>query len=266
VTGHGPDGPVLLVGCGRLGSAIVEGWLEFGPIDPRQLMILTPSAKPVCEFAARKGSLVNPSIERLCCARVVVLAVKPALWRQAVRDLPSFGAGTVIISVMAGVPAKAIEDVMQLPVARAMPTTAVARGQGVVALWSGSREAAGSARALFAPVADVVELGIEAQIDIATAVSGSGPAYVHAFTLALAAAGEEAGLSRTDARRLARGAVRSAAAASDEESLEDLIARIASPGGTTRAGLTAARENDLDGAVKAAVAAALSRARELASS
>lgn len=266
MTGVGFDGPVLLVGCGRLGSAIVEGWLGFGPVDPSQLMILTPSIKPVSELAERKGSRINPPVEAVSRARTIVLAVKPASWRQVALDLPAFGPGAIVVSVMAGVTGKAIEDIMQRPVARAMPTTAIAAGQGVSAIWSASRCAIEAAKALFAPISDVVELALETQIDVATAVSGSGPAYVHAFTRALASAGIEAGLSPVQATRLARGAVRSAAAASVEDSLEDLIARIASPGGTTQAGLLAASEAGLDGAARAAVVAALRRARELASS
>lgn len=260
------EGPILLVGCGRLGSAIVEGWLEFGPVEPRQLMILTPSSKAICDLAESRGSLINPPVEMVSQARVVVLAVKPAVWRQVANNLPVFSPDTVIVSVMAGVTCQAIENILHRPVARAMPTTAVAKGQGVAAIWSAAPGPASLARGLLACMADVVELAEESQIDVATAVSGSGPAYVHAFTLALASAGLEAGLTLAQATRLARGAVRSAAAASYDDALEDLIGRIASPGGTTQAGLKAASDAGLDRVAQAAVMAALRRARELASS
>lgn len=259
-----PARPIILVGCGRLGSAIVEGWLTHGPVDPRRLLIITPSAKPVTERAGRAGAGINPDAAAIAEAQAVVLAVKPAKWREAVGGLADrLAADAVVISVMAGVRADDIESVLERPVARLMPTTAVAQGRGVAALWSDNAEASELARALFAPLADVVELSVEDQIDVATAVAGSGPAYVHAFTRAMAEAGVEAGLSPDDAVRLARGAVRSAAAAPLDEDLEDLIARIASPGGTTQAGLKAADEAGLDAAAHAAVAAALRRAREL---
>lgn len=259
-----PARSTLLIGCGRLGSAIVEGWLTHGPVDPRRLLIVTPSAKPVTDRAGRAGAVINPSAAAIADARAVLLAVKPAKWREAVEALADHLApDAVVISVMAGVRADDIRSVLDRPVARLMPTTAVAQGRGVAALWSDDTEASALARALFAPLADVVELPTEDQIDVATAVAGSGPAYVHAFTRAMAEAGVEAGLSPDDAARLARGAVRSAAAAPLDENLEDLIARIASPGGTTRAGLQAAEEAGLAKAAHAAVAAALKRAKEL---
>lgn len=259
-----PARPIILVGCGRLGSAIVEGWLTHGPVDPRRLLIVTPSPKPVTDRAGRAGAVINPEADAMTKAQAVVLAVKPAKWREAVDGLADrLAADAVVISVMAGVRADDIGKALQRPVARLMPTTAVAQGRGVAALWSNDAGASQIARALFAPLADVVELSVEDQIDVATAVAGSGPAYVHAFARAMAQAGVEAGLSPDDAVRLARGAVRSAASAPLDETLEDLIARIASPGGTTQAGLKAAGEAGLGAAAHAAVAAALRRAREL---
>lgn len=259
-----PEVCVLLVGCGRLGSAIVEGWLDHGPVDPRRLMIVTPGAKPVSDRAARAGATVNPEAGAVGRAGVVILAVKPAKWREAIEPLaPHLASGAMVVSVMAGVRAADLEARLARPVARVMPTTAVATGRGVAALWSGDPAAREAARAVFAPLADIVDLAEEERIDAATAVAGSGPAYVHAFTRALAEAGVEAGLSPDEATRLARGAVRSAAAASPHEGLDALIARVASPGGTTEAGLKAGAEAGLDAAVHAAVAAALRRAREL---
>lgn len=258
------DASVLLIGCGRLGSAIVEGWLGQDALDPRRLMIVTPSPKAIADRAARAGALVNPSPDALSAARIVVLAVKPAKWREAVEGLSGhLSPDAVVVSVMAGVRAADITDVLGRSVARVMPTTAVASGQGVAALWSDHPAAAEAARSLFAHLADVVDLADEDRIDAATAVAGSGPAYVHAFTRALASAGVQSGLSADEAIRLARGAVRSAAAASLDEDLNALIARIASPGGTTEAGLAAAAEAGLDQAARAAVEAALKRAREL---
>jgi pyrroline-5-carboxylate reductase len=260
--------PVVLVGCGRLGSAIVEGWLLTGAVDPAELIILTPSEKPVADVARAKGARVNPPAEALAIARAVVLSVKPAYWKGAVDPLaPVLPRDATIVSVMAGVRTASIGAALApRPIVRVMPTTAVASGNGIAAVWSAAPEARAVAHALFAPLAEVVDLDEERHMDVATAVAGSGPAYVHAFTRALAAAGEEAGLDPDSALKLARGAVRSAASADPSEGLDALIARVASPGGTTEAGLKALNQNaELDGAVEAAVIAALLRARELAS-
>lgn len=260
------SGAVVLVGCGRLGSAIVEGWLATGAVDPRELIILTPSEKPVAEAARAKGARINPDVSALAEARAVVLAVKPAYWREALAPLVgALDPETVLVSVMAGVAADAIAQASGRQIARVMPTTGVAQAQGVAALWAPDAEARETARGLFAPLADVVDLPDERLMDAATAVAGSAPAFIHAFVLGLARAGEAEGLSPEAALRLAQGALRSAGAgAATGEPLSALIERIASPGGTTRAGLDAMNTGgDLDRAAEAAVKAAVARARRL---
>lgn len=265
MTDNSKTGAVVLVGCGRLGSAIVEGWLATGAVDPRDLIILTPSQKPVAEAARAKGARVNPGAEALAEARAVVLAVKPAYWRAALAPLADHLApGAVIVSVMAGIGVSAIADASGRRVARVMPTTGVAQAQGVAALWAAADDARDTARGLFDAIADVVELEDESLMDAATAVAGSAPAFIHAFTQALADAGEGQGLPREAALRLAQGALRSAGAgAATGEPLSALIERIASPGGTTRAGLDAMAANgDLERAAEAAVKAAVARAKQ----
>ena len=237
-----------LLGHGRLGSAIAEGWRRTGTVaNPT---ILTRAVPPVCP----------PDTQAL------VIAVKPAVWREAVAPLlATLPADAVVVSVMAGV--RAGDIAAALPgrsVVRVMPTTAVAQAQGVAAVWSDHAEARALAHALFDPVADTVDLDGEAMLDAATAVAGSAPAFFYALAQALAAAGVEAGLTPDAAARLTRGALRSAGAgAATGDLLEELIARIASPGGTTRAGLDALKAADLDTTAKAAVRAAVSRARDL---
>jgi pyrroline-5-carboxylate reductase len=239
--------PITLLGHGRLGSALAEGWRLTAAAKPK---ILTRADEPVC-----------PSD-----TRALVIAVKPASWREAVAPLAlSLPHDAVVVSVMAGVRASDIARVLERPIARIMPTTAVAQAQGVAAVWSDDPRALILAHALFDPVAETVELGEEALLDLATAVAGSGPAFFHAFAQALAAAGVEAGLPQEAAERLARGALRSAGAGvATASSLNDLIARIASPGGTTRAGLDALHASGLADAAKVTVSAAVARARALA--
>lgn len=261
-----PDGAVVLVGCGRLGSAILEGWLATGAVAARDIIILTPSGKAAAEAARALGARINPALTVLAEARAVVLSVKPAMWRDALAPLlETLPVQAPVISVMAGVGTADIAAVAGRPVARVMPTTGVAQARGVAALWSADAVARETARSLFGPLADVVDLEREALMDAATAVAGSAPAFIHAFTQALARAGEAQGLSATAAERLARGALRSAGAGAESGAgLDDLIGRIASPGGTTRAGLDAmADAGDLDRAAIAAVEAAVGRARAI---
>ena len=238
---------VTLLGHGRLGSALAEGWRLTGAASPT---ILTRVDPHVC----------TPDADAL------VIAVKPASWRAAVAPLiKSLPTDAVVVSVMAGVRAADLAAVLKRPVARVMPTTAVAQAQGVAAIWSADPGARAMAHALFDPVADTVDLADETQLDPATAVAGSAPAFFHALAQALARAGVEAGLTPDAAERLARGALRSAGAgAATDASLEDLIARIASPAGTTRAGLDALEAAGLESLARAAVQAAVARARDLA--
>ncbi|RZJ04141.1 MAG: pyrroline-5-carboxylate reductase [Brevundimonas sp.] len=266
MAGETSTGAVVLVGCGRLGSAILEGWLAVRAVAPGEIVILTPSIKPAAEAAVARGAWINPPPADIGPIRAVVLAVKPAQWREALTPLVAhLSPDTRIVSVMAGVAAGDIAAIVNRPVARVMPTTAVAQASGVAALWSQDAGARETARGLFAPMADIVDLETEALIDAATAVAGSAPAFIYAFVEALARAGEAQGLPAKAAARLARGALRSAGAGAETgKALDALIARIASPGGTTRAGLDAMNENGgLDRVAEAAVAAAVARAKTL---
>ena len=257
---------MVLVGCGRLGAAILEGWLATETIAPADLIILTPSDKPETEAARARGARINPPPAALADARAVVLAVKPGTWREAVAStLDHLPAGAAVISVMAGVRADEIGAVTGRPVVRVMPTTAVAQARGVASVWSDDAGAGALARSLFGSIADVVDLPAESAMDAATATAGSAPAFIYAFVQALARAGEAQGLSREAAERLARGALRSAGAGAETGAgLDELVARIASPGGTTRAGLDAMEASgDAERAAGAAVDAAVARAKSI---
>jgi pyrroline-5-carboxylate reductase len=259
-------GDVLLLGCGRLGSAILEGWLLTGALPPERLVIATPSSKPAAEAARALGARVVTGPEGIHGLSRVVLAVKPGLWRQALAPwLAALAPEAIVLSVMAGVRGADIAAAVGgRPVARLMPTTAVAQAQGVAALWADSVEAAAAAHAAFGRLADLVALEDEALFHAATAVSGCAPAFVYALTQALAEAGVAEGLEPDAAVRLARGALRSAGAgAATDTPLPDLIDRIASPGGVTRAGLEALRDGGVGPLAAATVRAAIRRSREL---
>jgi len=260
-------GKIVLQGVGRLGSAILEGWLKTGAVAPEDLIILTPSEKPAAEAARLKGAQINPPLEALDEASAFVIGVKPAKWVEASKAiLPHLNTDAVIVSVMAGVRGETISEGFEgRSVVRVMPTTGVSVARGVATLWSADEAARQVGEALFGPIAETVHLDEEEVLHAATAVSGCGPAYFFDFTRALAKAGVEAGLEPEAAERLARATLRSAAAGVEgADSLDALIDRVASPGGVTQAGLVAMNENDaLNRVAQSAVDAAVAKSTEL---
>jgi pyrroline-5-carboxylate reductase len=260
-------GKIVLQGVGRLGSAILEGWLKTGAVAPQDLIILTPSQKPAAEQARVMGAQINPPVEALAEATAFVIGVKPAKWVEASKDiLPHLNKNAVIVSVMAGVRGETISDGFEgRKVVRIMPTTGVAVARGVATIWAANGEARQLGEDLFGPIAETVHLDEEEVLHAATAVSGCGPAYFFDFTRALAKAGVEAGLEPEAAERLARATLRSAAAGVEgPDGLDALIDRVASPGGVTQAGLVAMNENDaLNHVAQSAVNAAVAKSTEL---
>ncbi|MFN3229208.1 MAG: pyrroline-5-carboxylate reductase family protein [Asticcacaulis sp.] len=261
--------PVLLVGAGALGSAILQGWRRTGAVAPKDVMILDLHPGEEANRYAADGARLNPGPESWGEARTIVMAVKPHHWREAAQILTfSLSPAAVIVSVMAGVRTEDLAKTFDPnPVARVMPTTGVATGQGVATLYSASDTAFAAALALFGPIATTVRVADEGEIDAATAISGSGPAYVYAFTAALEAAALKLDLSPEDARTLARATVISAARMMEETGRdpEDLIRQVASPGGTTEAALKVLRGagQSLNVLVETAARAAHNRAKEL---
>lgn len=232
-------------------------------------MIIDPAPGPAASAAGYHGAHLNPGNEAFEAARTVVLAVKPQIWREAAAAYaPLVAADAVVVSVAVGVRARDISDAFGgRRTARVMPTTGVSIGRGVASIFAGDAEARARAHALFDHVATTVDLDDEGLMDAAAATSGSAPAYLYAFTEALAAAGAEAGLPADAALRLAQATVVSAAALMDgsEESLDSLRRQVASPGGTTEAALKVMMgERGFGPLMREAMAAAIARAEELA--
>jgi pyrroline-5-carboxylate reductase len=256
--------PILLLGAGRMGSALIAGWEAAGAFAPAELMVRDPA--PGADIVAQ-SLLLNPSDEELGRAKTVLLAVKPQVWRQAAAETAALlDPDAIIVSIAAGVASADIAEAFGgRRVARVMPTTAVAIRRGTASVFAADPLARGRAHALFAPVAQVVDLDEEALMHAATAVSGSGPAYLYAFTEALEAAAVRAGLPAEAAARLARSTVTGAAALLERGGEPaELRRQVTSPGGTTQAALEVLIGGDALGALLAeAVAAALKRSREL---
>ncbi|ESQ92301.1 pyrroline-5-carboxylate reductase [Asticcacaulis benevestitus] len=261
--------PILLVGAGALGSSILKGFRVQGHVIPADVMILDLKPGGEALAYAADGARLNPLPEIWREAKTIILAVKPQGWYAVAQILSgNIDPKAAFVSVMAGVTTTQLKQAFAgHPVARVMPTTGVATGKGVASLYADSEPAWDAARGLFAPMAQTVELADEDQINSATAVSGSGPAYVYAFVRALEKAGRANGLSSSHARDLARGTLISAARLLDEtgEEPDALIKKVASPGGTTEAALNILCKpgEGLDELVLASVDAAHKRSKEL---
>jgi pyrroline-5-carboxylate reductase len=260
---------ILLLGAGRMGGAMIEGWARTGAFDPAALIIREPAPNPITLEAERMGARLNPPDDVLAEAHTVLMAVKPQIWREAMSAMaPLLHPEAVIVSIAAGVPVHHLAQVFTgHPIARVMPTTGVAIAKGVASIVADDVRARARAHALFDPVATTVDLEDEALIDAATAVSGSAPAYWYALIEALEAAGEAQGLPRDAARALVRATMISAGALLEHtgEEPSELRRQVTSPGGTTQAALTVlAGEQGFPRLAAEAVAAAVRRARELA--
>lgn len=258
--------PILILGAGRMGGALIEGWRRARAFQSRDILIRDPNPGPEAAAAQADGVRLNPADGELAAAQTVLLAVKPQVWREAAAPLvPHLAADAVIVSIAAGIPAADIAEVFGgRRVARVMPTTAVAIRQGAASVYAQAPEARERARALFAPVATVVDLDDEELMHAATGVSGSAPAYLYAFVEALEAAGVKAGLGQEAAARLARSTIAGAAALLADSGAEpaDLRRQVTSPGGTTQAALEILLP-ELPDLLARAVAACAARSKEL---
>jgi pyrroline-5-carboxylate reductase len=257
--------PILLLGAGRMGGALIAGWRRAGAWAAAELMVRDPA--PSAEVLA-SGALMDPDPAAMARAQTVLLAVKPQIWREAAAGVvPHLAQDAVIVSIAAGVAAADIAAMFQgRRVARVMPTTAAAIGRGTASIYASDAVARAAAHALFAPVGVVVDLDDEDLMHAATAVSGSAPAYLYAFVEALEAAGVALNLPPDAARDLARATMAGAAALMTDSGADaaDLRRQVTSPGGTTEAALKVLMgEGGLPALLKAAAVAAEQRSREL---
>jgi pyrroline-5-carboxylate reductase len=259
--------PILLLGAGRLGGALLDGWRLTGAFAPADIMIRDPQPGAA---AIASGAVINPLDAELKRAKTVLLAVKPQVWRAAAEALaPHLGKDAVIVSVAAGVRASDIAEAFGRPTARVMPITAIAVAKGAGAVFAEDDRARAAAHALFDPVGVLADLEDEDLMDAVTAVCGSAPAYLYAFTEALEAAGEAEGLPPEVAKALARATMAGAAAlmSSSGEEPAELRRQVTSPNGTTEAALKVLMADEgLGPLMRKAVAAATNRSRELSKS
>jgi pyrroline-5-carboxylate reductase len=265
--------PLVLVGAGKMGGAMLAGWLDVG-LDPDGVIIVDPKpSDETTEFARRHGLRLETAPPAGVEAGVLVLAVKPQVADAVLPTLaPLVGPGTVTLSIIAGKPIAKLAAGLggRGAVVRAMPNTPaqVRRGMTVAV---GDADLPLAARdivtRLLEAVGQVAWVADEALMDQVTAVSGSGPAYVFLMVEALAEAGRRAGLPAELALTLARATVEGAGEllhAAPGQAPGVLRQNVTSPGGTTAAALAVLMADDgLQPLMDKAVAAATQRSRDL---
>lgn len=268
------DGPLLLVGAGKMGGAMLTGWLGRG-LDPGLVIAVDPAPpdeiKPLLRAHGIRLEAAAPQLARP--PSVILMAVKPQVMDVVFPPLAKLaGPATVVISIAAGRTIASFEHHLApgIAVIRTMPNTPAAIGRGIT-VGTGNRHAGKAARdvceMLLSAVGEVGWVEDEALIDAVTAVSGSGPAYVFLLAECLAAAGVEAGLEPALAMRLARATVSGSGELLWQSDLDAATLRknVTSPGGTTAAALDVLMAKDgLQPLMTKAVLAAARRGRELA--
>jgi pyrroline-5-carboxylate reductase len=265
------SGTILLAGAGKMGSAMLEGWLALG-LPPEKIAALEPQPSGEITAWARHGLRLNPPPGALDDVAAVVVAVKPQTAPEVMPTLvPFVGAATVVVSIMAGRTLRFLDGALPgAALVRAMPNTPAAIGRGITVAVANARvssEQRGLVHALLSAVGAVEWIGDEALMDAVTALSGSGPAYVFLLAEAMAKAGAAAGLPPALAATLARATVAGAGELLHRSPLDAATLRqnVTSPGGTTAAALDVLMASDaIEPLMTKAIAAATKRSRELA--
>jgi pyrroline-5-carboxylate reductase len=264
-------GTLVLVGAGKMGGAMLDGWLARG-LNPKQVAVIEPQPSKALKALTRRGLKINPK-GKIAAATAVVIAVKPQIAPEAVPPLtPCIGKTTLVLSIMAGRTIGFLEK--SLPsgaaIVRAMPNTPAAIGRGIsvaVANANVSTRQRKQATNLLAAIGKVEWVSNEALMDAVTALSGSGPAYLFLLAEAMTKAGIAAGLPAELAGNLARETVTGSGELLHRSNLDAAALRqnVTSAGGTTAAALEVLMgPGGFDELLTQAIAAATRRSRALA--
>jgi pyrroline-5-carboxylate reductase len=265
ITGH-----IVLAGAGKMGGAMLSGWLAQG-LDARHVAVIEPYPSDEIKALLTKGIRLNPTPKDVGNVATLVIALKPQTFGEAGAMLKTFAdSSTLVVSIMAGTTIASLEAVSGGSVVRAMPNTPAAIGRGItvaVAAKNVSPAQRGVADGLLRATGAVEWVDDEKLMDAVTAVSGSGPAYVFLLAEELARAGVEAGLPAELATRLARETVAGSGELlhRSQHASATLRQNVTSPGGTTAAALEILMGPDgMQSLLTRAVAAATRRSRQLA--
>lgn len=261
---------IILVGCGKMGSAMLEGWLKTAPHNT--YTIVDPALeKPPADDIPVFSDLIEAA-EHVRNATIIILAIKPQMMMSVCNNLAKhLPDAALVISIAAGVKIGSFEDYFgtEQPIVRAMPNTPAAIGKGMtvaVANAKVSLENSNKAKDLLKTTGKFEWVDEEEMMDAVTALSGSGPAYVFHLIEMLANAGIENGLDKNLSMTLARQTVIGAAALAEAEpktSAETLRENVTSPGGTTAAALRVLMDGRAQNLFNETLAAAKHRSEEL---
>ena len=263
-------GTLVLLGAGKMGGAMLEGWHRLG-LSLDNVAVIEPQPAPEIITLGQRGLRINPALDTIA-ASAIVIAVKPQVAPQALPPLARLiGSDTVAISVMAGRTLAFLDKALPgAALVRAMPNTPAAIGRGITVAVPNARASNAQrelAHKLLAATGAVEWVADEALMDAVTALSGSGPAYVFLLAETMAQAGAAAGLPPALAATLARATVAGAGGLLHRSPLDAATLRqnVTSPGGTTAAALDVLMAKDgLAPLMRRAIAAATARSRELA--
>lgn len=261
---------ILLVGCGKMGSAMLAGWLGQG-VAAADVVVVDPHAKGLPDGVTVLGDA--DMVPKTFVPDVTILAVKPQVMAEILPAYAHLAGKTLFLSIAAGKPVAFFLGLLgsAAAVVRAMPNTPAAVGRGITVCFPGPGVDDGGralAQRLLSAVGEVAWIEDEGQMDAVTAVSGSGPAYVFLLAEVMAAAGVKAGLAPELADRLARATVAGGGELLrlSADSSAQLRVNVTSPGGTTAAALAVLMDADrgMGPLMDQAVAAATRRGKELA--
>jgi pyrroline-5-carboxylate reductase len=252
-------GETWLVGCGKMAGAMVEGWRRAG-VDLGPAVAIRPSGTPV------EGVRTLTALPKSESPALVLLGVKPQKLDEVAPELAKrLNPNTILVSILAGVELASLRH--RFPnageIVRVMPNLPVSEGRGIIAVY-GARTVT---LALFEPLGTVIPCEDDAQLAAIGSLAGAGPAYVARFIAALAKAGAERGLAPALADRIALETVlgTAAMAAARGETMDSIATRVASPNGTTEAGLKILdADHALDRLIARTLGAASNRGAELA--
>lgn len=271
------EGTILLVGCGRMGGALLDGWFKCG-LNPVDVIVVEPAGRDaVTPCAEHRALTVLPQthdVPRDFHPDVILFAVKPQVADETIPEYVRFADDQpVFLSVIAGKATEFFQNHLgeKATIVRAMPNTPAAVGKAISVLYAASGASAMQRRVcevLMNAVGEVEWIADESLMDAVTAVSGSGPAYVFLLAECMRDAGIAAGLPPDLAARLAYATLSGAGAMLEQENVQPEMLRqnVTSPGGTTAAALSVLMaEGGFEQLLTRAVAAAAKRSKELAS-
>jgi len=267
-------GRLVLLGAGKMGGAMLDGWTARG-LPAKKIVVIDPLAGKPIKALVKAGLALNPKPgpKTKADAAAIIIAVKPQMAPEAIPPLGLYvGKSTLVVSIMAGRTIQFLENILPpgTAIVRAMPNTPAAIGRGITVAVPNAKVSARQrklATDLLAATGKVEWVGDEKLIDAVTATSGSGPAYVFLLVEAMTKAGIASGLPADLAGRLARETVAGSGELLHRSDLDAATLRqnVTSPGGTTAAALAVLMgPAGFDDLLRKAIAAATSRSRELA--